>query len=296
LKVLITGKRGQLARALAEQSTTTTNLTTHFIGRPEFDLADPGSIARAIALARPDLVINAAAYTAVDQAEYEPELAFRINAEAAGEAASAARAAGAAIIQISTDYVFDGSAVGAYREDAPTNPLNVYGRSKLEGEEQVRAAHSNHLIIRTSWVYSPFGRNFVTTILRLAREREEVAVVANQIGTPTSALDLARAIFAIVEKWREGKQIGFGELYHVAGAGETSWYGLAQEVMNRRKILGLLAAKVVAIKNSDWPTPASRPHNSVLDSGKFARDFGIRLPDWRSSIAEVVARLTQEPR
>ena len=291
MRILVTGTRGQLVRSLIEKSRDWPEVELAAVGRPEADLAAPGSVARAIEAHRPDAVVNAAAYTAVDQAEDEPEQAFRINADAAGEAAAAALGIGAPIIQLSTDYVFSGDDPGPYREDSPTGPVGVYGRSKLAGEEQVRAAHPDHLIVRTAWVYSPCGRTFVKSIMKAAEDRDTLTVVDDQVGSPTSALDLADAILHVLDRWREGGRTGLGETYHLAGAGQTSWCGFAQEILRRCGELGLPTARVVPIKTSDWPTRARRPANSALDSAKFQRDFGLRLPDWRQSVAQVVAGL-----
>jgi dTDP-4-dehydrorhamnose reductase len=286
MRVLVTGKGGQLAQCLAEKAAGHPDLDLIFTSRAEADLSSSGSVAAAIAAVRPDLVINAAAYTAVDRAEEEPALAFRINAEGAGEAAAAAGAVGAPIIQLSTAYVFDGQASKPYREDAPVNPLSVYGRSKLAGEEAVRAVNPDHLILRTAWVYSPFGRNFVKTMVAAAREWDELRVVDDQQGCPTSALDLAEAILSIA-----GRREGFGQTYHLAGAGSASWFELASEVMAHCQRLGLPTAAARPIKTADWPTRAARPAFAVLDCAKATRDLGLRLPDWRSSVAETVERL-----
>src|SRR4051812_19276650 len=198
MKILVTGTEGQLARSLVERALLRNDIELVALGRPELDLKAPGSAAAAIAEAAPDLVINAAAYTAVDGAEDEPERAFRINADAAGEVAAAAVRAGAAVIQLSTDYVFDGRGEDAYREDASVNPLGVYGRSKLAGEEQVRSANPRHAIVRTAWVYSPFSRNFVKSIMAAAGTRDRLTVVDDQRGSPTSALDLADGLLAMI--------------------------------------------------------------------------------------------------
>jgi dTDP-4-dehydrorhamnose reductase len=293
VKILVTGREGQLARSLAERARTRPELKFVAIGRPIADLVIPGSMAAIIEANRPDVVVNAAAYTAVDQAEDEPELAFRINAEAAGEVAAAARDVGASILQISTDYVFDGSATGAYDEDAAPNPVGVYGRSKLAGEERVRAAFPASVIVRTAWVYSPFGRNFVRTMFEAAGQHDELRVVADQRGSPTSALDLADGLLAMVDRWRDGERTGQGETYHLAGSDEASWDELARAVMEARARLGLRVARVEGIRTEDWPTKAERPRNSVLDSGKFERHFGFTMPDWRASVETVVARLAE---
>lgn len=286
MKILVTGREGQLARSIAERAADHSGLDIVTTTRAEADLSSSGSVAAAIRAHRPDLVINAAAYTAVDQAENEPALAFRINAEGAGEAAAVAREVCAPVIQLSTDYVFDGSGTEPYAEDAPTNPLSVYGRSKLAGEEVVRAANPDHLILRTAWVYSPFGRNFVKSMVAAARDRDELAVVADQHGCPTSALDLAGAILSLALRrdW-------FGETYHLAGAGSASWFDLALEVMTNCRRLGLPTADVRPIATVDWPAKAARPAFAVLDCARAEADLGLRLPEWRHSVAQVVERL-----
>jgi dTDP-4-dehydrorhamnose reductase len=292
MKVLGIGSSGQLAKSLIERAQGRAGIALRVIGRPEVDLEVPGSAASAIAAAAPDVVINAAAYTAVDLAEDEPERAFRINAEAAGEIAAAA-AGNARLIHVSTDYVFDGRAEGAYAEDAETNPLNVYGQSKLAGEANVRSANPDHLILRTSWVYSPFGRNFVSTMMAAAERKDQVTVVDDQRGCPTSALDLAEGILSVIDVWNGGSRTGLGETYHLAGTGSTSWCDFAQAIMDERRTHGLKIAAVAPIHTEDWPTKAERPRNSTLDSGKFLRDFGFAMPQWRSSLAEVVGRLAK---
>lgn len=288
MKVLILGREGQLTRSLLEKAARYPDLELIGTSREEADLSSSGSVAGAIAALQPDLVINAAAYTDVDKAEEEPALAFRINGEGAGEAAAAARHVGAAIIQVSTDYVFDGAAAEPYREDAATNPLCVYGRSKLAGEQGVRAANPDHLILRTAWVFSPFGRNFVRTMVAAAGERATLRVVADQHGCPTSALDLADAILTIAER-----RAGFGQTWHLAGSGSASWFELASEVMANCRRLGLPSAEVQPITTADWPTKATRPAYAVLDCTRIERDLGIRLPDWRQSVAETVQRLAE---
>jgi dTDP-4-dehydrorhamnose reductase len=286
MKVLVTGREGQLAQSLAEKAAEFPEFDLVCTARAEADLSSSGSVAGAIFAIRPDLVINAGAYTAVDKAEEEPALAFRINDEGAGEAAAAARKVGAPIIQLSTDYVFDGQASQPYAEDAPTDPQSVYGRSKLAGERAVRAANPDHLILRTAWVYSPFGHNFVRTMVAAARDRDELKVVNDQHGCPTSALDLADALLSIA-RHREG----FGETWHLAGSGSASWYDLASEVMADCRRLGMPAAAVRPVVTADWPTRAARPAYAVLDCSKAERDLGLRLPEWRASVARTVERL-----
>jgi len=289
MRLLVTGAHGQVARSLKERSAGR-DVTMMFASRPQVDLGEPGAIAAAIREAAPDLVINAAAYTNVDLAETERALAFRTNATAAGEAAAAAAEVGAAIIQLSTDYVFEGNVDRPWREDDPVNPVNAYGASKAAGEEMVRAANPRHTIVRTSWVVSPFGRNFVKTMVEAARSRDLLRVVDDQRGRPTSALDLAAALFTIADAVVGGRR-DVGRTYHVAGSGEASWFDLAREVMGECTRLGLPAARVEPVSSAEWPTPAVRPLNSVLDCGRAETDLGIRLPDWRNSVRDIVGRL-----
>ena len=293
MRLLITGREGQLARSLAERAAGQEGLELSFAERPEVDLERPGSVAAAIVAMRPDVVINAAAYTDVDRAEDEPERAYRINAEAAGEAAQAAAAVGAAIIQLSTDYVFNGQASAPYREDDPTGPINVYGTSKLAGEEQVRAANDRHIILRTSWLVGPFGRNFVKTMLRLAKERDEIRVVDDQCGTPTSTLMLADALFAVTERWCDpGRmELGLGQTFHVAGRGACSWAELAEQVMRASASAGGDSARIVPIASTNYPTRAKRPACSALDTGRFERIFPFPLESWQPMTARLVERL-----
>lgn len=295
MRLLVTGTQGQLARSLVERAASHPQFELVAAGRPELDLEIPGSAAAAVRSIAPDVVINAAAYTAVDQAEDEPDRAMRINGEAAGELAAAARAIGAPIIQISTDYVFDGRSAAPYAEDAPTNPIGAYGRSKLAGEERVRQANPDHLILRTAWVYSPFGHNFVKTMMRLAQTRDGLTVVADQIGNPSSALDLADGILAMLEGWRDGERIGLGGTYHLAGTGSASWFDFARAIFDECRARGLPAAEVEPIRTADWPTKAARPANSQLDSSKFSQDFDWQMPDWRQSMANAVSRLCSCP-
>lgn len=295
MKLLVTGRAGQLARSLAHRAAGRDDLELRFGARPEVDLTRAGSVARAIRGERPDVVINAAAYTAVDDAEEQPELAHRINADAAGEAAKAAADVGAAFVQISTDYVFGGGRNDRpYREDDAVQPLGVYGRSKLAGEELVRAANPRHAILRTAWLYSPFGRNFVKSMIAAAQARPVLTVVDDQHGSPTSALHLADAVLTLVEEWRGGAKPTGGMTYHVAGSGVTSWCGLAQALMAECREFGLPAAEVRPIRTEDWPTRAERPRYSALDSGKFAAEVGFTMPDWRASVGSVVRQLAGE--
>jgi dTDP-4-dehydrorhamnose reductase len=296
MRVLVTGRDGQLARSLARRAPAHPHLSLQAVGRPELDLERSRSIAEAIAAAAPDVVVNAAAYTAVDRAEDEPERAFRINAAAAGEVAEAARRAGARIVQISTDYVFDGAGEGVRAEAAPTRPLGVYGLSKLEGELRVAEANPDHVVLRTAWVYSAWGSNFFTTVIAAANRHDELEIAADQRGSPTAADDLADGILALIGAWRHNPRLGLGGLYHLAGTGDASRFDLATAIFEEAARHGLPTASVKPIRTADRPTRAARPANSVLDSGRFAADFGYRAPPWRQSVAAVAAELASARR
>lgn len=287
-RILVTGRDGQVARSLAER------VAAHelvFAARPALDLTDFASIDRTIRDARPELVISAAAYTAVDKAETEPKLAMRVNGEAPGVIARAAAAVGAPIIHLSTDYVFDGSLDRPWREGDPVAPLGVYGASKLAGEEAVRGSGAAFAIVRTAWVYSPFGTNFVKTMLRLAESREMLNVVDDQVGCPTSALDIADALVTIADAWRQDPDRGANAVYHLSGSGETDWADFARAIFAKSAVHGGPTAQVNGIPTSGYPTRAVRPANSRLDCTRFAETFGYRAPEWRASLAPVVKRL-----
>ena len=287
MRMLVTGRHGQLARCLAERGGDAIILA----GRPDLDLAIPGTARAAILAERPDLVVNAAAFTAVDLAKTEEEAALLVNAVAAGEVAAAASELGVPVIHISTDYVFDGRAAEPYAETAATNPINAYGRTKLAGEDAVRTANPDHLILRTSWLVSPFGKNFVRTMVDLGQQRDSLSVVADQYGNPTSALDLADAILAVAHRWAAADRTGMGQTYHLAGSGIASWFDLAVAVQDELTRLGLKSATVTPITTADWPTPAARPAYTALDCAKFTREFGHTMPDWWASLGPIVARL-----
>jgi len=288
MRLLVAGASGQLAHALVQRSRQLAGVTVIALGRPQLDLLDPASISHALDATRPDVVINAAAYTAVDKAESDAAAAFALNRDGAGALAAAAGAVGCPIIHVSTDYVFDGNKAGAYVEDDATNPMGVYGRSKLEGEAAVAAANARHVILRTAWVYSAHGHNFLKTMLRLARERPELRVVADQLGNPTFAPHLADAILAIAA------QIGSARLwgvYHATATSETTWHGFAAAIIAAANPLGVPQVRVVPITTADYPMPARRPANSCLDCSKLERAFGLRLPPWQRGLAECVAEL-----
>ena len=291
MRLVVTGRDGQVAAGLLEAGKGRADVEVIAIGRPELDLARPETVIDAIAAGKPDIIVSAAAYTAVDQAEDEPELAFAVNATGAGKVAEAAARLGVPIIHLSTDYVFDGSASRAYVETDATAPLGVYGASKLAGEQAVAAANPRHLILRTAWVYSPFGRNFVKTMLRLAADRDEISVVADQWGNPTSALDIADAILHAATSLHGDKSVGAFGTYHLAGTGETNWSGFARHILDTSRMFGGPHARVRDITTRDYPTKAQRPANSRLSSAKFASVFGWNTPDWRQSTEAVVGQL-----
>jgi dTDP-4-dehydrorhamnose reductase len=257
-----------------------------FLGRPEFDMERTASIGELIDARQPDLVINAAAYTAVDKAETEPELAFAINRDGAAAAARAAKRLGAIFVHISTDYVFDGRKAEPYVELDETGPLNVYGHSKLDGERAVLEAHPQALILRTSWVFSQFGSNFLKTMLKVGAERPVLRVVSDQIGNPTSAPDLAAAILEISPALRSEP----GGLYHLTGGGSTSWHGFADFIFQESARRGGPAPALDAISSSDYKTAAVRPANSRLDCSAFANRFGVKMRPWTEAAKETVAR------
>lgn len=287
MKVLVTGAQGQLSTSLREVAAGRPGVTIQTIGRPALELSDPESVRDAIVGAEPDIVVSAAAYTAVDRAEDEPDLARRINVGGAASVAAAAAALGVPVIHISTDYVFAGEAAHAYDEQDATGPKTVYGRTKLEGERAVASVNPRHIILRTSWVYSPFGTNFVRTMLRLATERDTIAVVADQWGNPTSALDLAAAVLRVAEHPARATS----GVYHVTGTGETNWAGFARHVFRASKAAGGPHARVEDIASSAYRTKAARPLNSRLSCDKFERTFGWRAPPWPASTDAVVRRL-----
>ncbi|MER9845657.1 dTDP-4-dehydrorhamnose reductase [Mesorhizobium australicum] len=288
MRLLVTGRDGQVAASLLAAGQARSGVEVVAIGRPELDLARPDAIIDVIAGAKPDIVVSAAAYTAVDQAEDEPDLAFAVNATGAGKVAEAAARLGVPVIHLSTDYVFDGSKAGAYVETDPTSPLGVYGASKLAGEQAVAAANPRHLILRTAWVYSPFGRNFVKTMLRLAADRDEISVVSDQWGNPTSALAIADAILHAAAVLHRNKDFAAFGTYHLAGTGETNWSGFARHILDTSLKFGGPWARVRDITTMDYPTKARRPANSRLSSAKFAGVFGWMAPDWQMSTDEVV--------
>lgn len=278
-RILLTGKNGQvgweLQRALAPLGEVVA------VDRQVLDLAAPDSIRSVIRDVKPQLIVNPAAYTAVDKAESEPDLAQAVNGTAPGIMAEEAKRIGAALIHYSTDYVFDGAKEGAYVEDDPTNPLNVYGKTKLAGEQAIRASGAAHLILRTSWVYGARGNNFMLTMLRLASAREELKIVADQIGAPTWSRHIAETTAQILAQ-RMGLWSELAGLYHFSAGGSTSWHGFASVIVD----LGGIAPKprLIPIPTSEYPLPATRPKNSLMSNAALAATFGLTMPDWSASL------------
>lgn len=293
MRIAVTGSQGQVVQSLIERAKGT-KAQIIALGRPLLDLADPATVLPAIEAARPDIIVSAAAYTAVDRAEEDQEAAYAVNAAGAGAVAQAVSALGVPIIHLSTDYVFNGRKDAPYLESDPTDPLGVYGASKLAGENAVQAACANSVILRTAWVYSPFGNNFVKTMIRLAEQRDELGVVADQLGNPTSALDIADGVLSVAANLLADSAPGLRGIFHMAGAGEASWAEFAEAIFAASQTRGGPAARVKPITTAQYPTPAPRPANSRLDCGKLAQAHGVQLPQWRGSMELVVATLLAE--
>lgn len=291
MKILLFGKNGQVGRELRQTLPPLGELVA--MGRQEADLTDLSAPRRILLEQAPEIIVNAAAYTAVDQAESEPAAACLINAEAVAVMAGYAAGRKVLLVHYSTDYVFDGRKSAPYLEDDPTNPLSVYGRSKLAGEEAIRQRGCQALVFRTSWVFSPHGKNFVKTVLRLAGEREALKIVADQHGAPTSAELIAELTAKAIAAYRAGK-LNPG-LYHLAPAGESTWHGLAVRIVEQAlaggAVLKLNPAAIEAISTSEYPLPARRPLNSRLDTTRLAKGLGITMPDWRLHLDRTVAGL-----
>ncbi|MGL4236353.1 dTDP-4-dehydrorhamnose reductase [Tabrizicola sp.] len=279
MKLLVFGKTGQVARELARRLP-----DARFLGREEADLTDPAACATAITAADAEAIINAAAWTAVDKAEAEEAAATVVNGDAPTAMARAAAAKGVPFLHISTDYVFDGQGDQPFAPDHPTGPLGAYGRSKLVGEEGVRAAGGNHLILRTSWVVSAHGTNFVKTMLRLGRERDTLRVVSDQIGGPTPAGAIAEALITAASKMIGGAQ---GATHHFSGSPDTSWADFAREIMRQAG----LQCHIEDIPTADYPTPARRPLNSRLNCDSFVNDFGVSRPDWIDTLPVILREI-----
>jgi len=284
MRILVCGRNGQVARALHGALEGLGDV--QLLGRERLDLAQPALLREQLRTHAPDLIINAAAYTAVDNAENEPDLAFAINAEGPRVLAEEAERLGAPLIHYSTDYVFDGRKATPYDEEDEPDPLSVYGRSKMSGEQAIRKVGAEHLILRTSWVYSLHGRNFLLTMQRLLQERAQLKVVDDQIGAPTWAATIAASTRALIERWQNG-QAGAWGTYHLTAQGETSWFGFAQAIGEQLEARGLpCAAELLPIPSSEYPTPAKRPLNSRLDCSRLAREWQVSQPHWHDALID----------
>lgn len=287
LRILISGQHGQVSQALQHSLKDMGELIV--LGRDQFDLSQPQSLRAKVRDLKPDLIINPAAHTAVDQAESEPELALAINGVSPGVLAEEAAALDIPLIHYSTDYVFDGSKNDPWNESDATNPLGIYGSSKLAGEQAIAAVGGQHLILRTSWVYSLVGRNFLLTMQRLLQEREKLTIVADQIGAPTWAGTIAQSTRQLIERWQAGNAGAWG-VYHLTASGETSWFGFAQAIGQQLIKQGKPCAALEPIPSSAFPTPAARPLNSRLDCSLLQREWGVSQPDWHDALLECLAQ------
>ena len=293
MKILLLGKTGQVGGALTpllrQLAGSTADEAVVTLGRADVDLSDAAALVQAVQRVQPSLIVNAAAHTAVDRAETEPDIAFAINAMAPGVLAQQAAKVNALLVHYSTDYVFDGSQRTPYRESDPTHPLGVYGESKLAGEQAVQDSGCRHLLLRTSWVYDSTGRNFLTTMLRLAKQHGKLRVVGDQHGSPTSAAMIAEASLQLIRSMLNQPAMQ-GGLYHLTAQGHTTWHGFAQAIMHKAG----LDIPIEAITTADYPTPAKRPAYSVLDSSKLQREFNYRLPDWQQALDALPALSSQQ--
>ena len=287
MTLLVTGGAGQLATAMGQVG----GAEIVRVGRPDFDFDHPETIEAIFAAVSPTLVVNAAAWTAVDAAEQEPAAAMRANRDGPAALARLCARAGIPLIHVSTDYVFDGDKGEPYVETDAVNPTGVYGATKLAGEQAALAANPRTVVLRTSWVYSATGKNFVKTMLGAAQRMDRLRVVGDQKGCPTAARDLAAAILAVAGRLQDGWRDEYAGVFHAAGAGWTTWHGLAAAVFETAGPLGHKVPEIDAIRTEEWPTPARRPPDSRLDCSKLARVFGVRQPDWRGSVARTVTEL-----
>jgi dTDP-4-dehydrorhamnose reductase len=290
-RMVVTGREGQVVRSLVERAAVDNPFDVIALGRPALDLAKPGTLDASLRDARPDIVVSAAAYTAVDQAETDEATATTINGTAAGAIAATADALGIPVIHFSTDYVFDGTKTAPYVETDPVAPIGAYGRSKLAGERAVANATPNYAILRTAWVHSPFGKNFLKTILQVAETRDSLNVVDDQIGNPTSALDIADAVIRVASNLLTSDDSALRGIFHMTGTGEASWADFAQEIFAQSSSMGGPNAEVARIPSSAFATPARRPANSRLNCDKLSAAHGVSLPRWQDSTIGVVQRL-----
>lgn len=289
MRIAVIGRTGQVARSLQECTAAPKDLTVHALGRPELDLARPGTIAPAIKRLAPDLVVNAAAYNAVDRAETERELSVAVNGQGPGIVAAVAAELEVPVIHFSTDYVFDGEKGSPYRESDAPNPLSAYGRSKLEGERRVAAANPRHVILRTSWVFSPFGQNFVDLMLRLARERDRLQIVADQTGCPTYAPDIAAAVLKIAAAIRNGT-MAFG-VYHLAGPDALTRYDFARRIFAAAAPWGAPQPRVEPVPGAQFPAAAVRPKNAALNSSRIGTVVGVTMPGVDDALSRCMGRV-----
>ncbi|AOS82925.1 dTDP-4-dehydrorhamnose reductase [Chlorobaculum limnaeum] len=287
MNILVTGSHGQLGSELRKHQEIQGRQGWFFADIPDLDITDASAVERVCRDRQIGAMVNCAAYTAVDKAESDIDAAFRVNRDGAAVLASVAKAAGALLLHVSTDYVFDGSSNRPYREDDPATPLGVYGQSKWEGEEAIRSIGCSHLIVRTSWLYSAYGQNFVKTMLRLGRERESIGVVFDQVGTPTWAADLAGAIVSMLDRLDPARS--YAETFHYSNEGVCSWYDVATEVMNAAG----LSCRVMPIESHEYPTPVTRPPYSVLNKRKIKNAWGLEILHWRQSLLKMLEELRE---
>lgn len=285
MNILVTGGNGQLGSELKGCADREKAMTFFFYDLPELDITDSGSIRRICREHDISTIVNCAAYTAVDKAEEEEEAAYRVNRDGPAVLAEVTRERNALLLHVSTDYVFNGESCVPYREDDPSSPLGVYGRSKWEGEEQIRRRASSYMIVRTSWLYSSYGQNFVKTMLRLGKERELLKVVFDQIGSPTSAADLAGALVSILTQYDSAHT--YSETYHYSNEGVCSWYDFALAIMRAKDI----RCNVLPVGSEEYPTKAKRPHYSVLHKGKIKEHWGLQIPHWQDSLEKMLVKM-----
>ena len=294
-KILLTGINGQVGHALQSQLS---GFDCVGLSRQDLDLTNIDMIRRVIREVKPDIIINPAAYTAVDKAESEPELAYAINAIAPGVIAEEAGKLGSSLVHFSTDYVYDGGKSTPYEEDDQVNPISIYGKSKLAGEDAIRAVGIPHLILRTSWVYGAYGKNFLKAIIRLASEREELGIVADQFGAPTASLSIAEGVERLLLKWVPEDVYQTG-VYHFTNTGSTTWHGFACEIVKQYSAIERLKVSEKSIKpltTADYPTPAARPANSRLNHDKLKSTFGLVLPSWQDGLKSVIRQMMSSSR
>lgn len=291
MTVLVIGKTGQVGRSLLALVVQQKLREFIFAGRDEIDLEDSQKIAEFIDKTQPKIIVNVAAWTAVDDAENEVDRTEIVNSIAVGEIAKAAKKHNAHFIHLSTDYVYDGNKSDAYVETDMVNPQGVYGRTKLAGENRIRQIHENHLILRTSWVFSPYGKNFVKTMLSLSERMDKIRVINDQFGCPTSAEDIANCIVHIIGKWQKGERTGLSQTFHCVGSGNTNWANFSRYIFEVKQELDGRSILVEEITSKEWDAKAKRPANSVLDCAKLEKVFDIQMPFWKQSAAKTIKKI-----